>query len=64
MDIKLHKEDLLSMLVSTTRLDTKVAHGVLHFSQSTLVLAICITKSTLGRVCNTHSSSENVSFWI
>ena len=36
MDTKLPKEDLLSMVVSTCRLNTKVALKVLHFSQGTL----------------------------
>ena len=40
MDIKLHKEDLLSVVVSTSRLNPKLALRLLLFSQGPLILAI------------------------
>lgn len=39
MDIKLHKGDLLSVVVSTCRLDHKFARRLLHFCQGPLMLA-------------------------
>ena len=40
MDIKLHEEDLLSVVVSTSRLNPELAHRLLHFSQGPLILVL------------------------
>jgi hypothetical protein len=37
LDIKLHKEDLLSVVVSTCRLDPIMANEVLQFSQGPFI---------------------------
>ena len=36
----------------------------LDIELSLFAAALAIFKSILGRVCNTHSSSKNISFWI
>ena len=43
-----------------TPLDTKGVTIIAMYSEYNYTLA----ESALGRVCNTHSSSENISFWI
>ena len=42
MGIELHKEDLLSVVVSTSKLDPSFAHRLLHFTQGLLILALFI----------------------
>ena len=52
--------------------DSISSNFVLLTTVACFVLSVCgkgsivvyYIKSILGRVCNTHSSSENISFWI
>ena len=55
MNIELHKEDLLSVMVSTSKLDTEVAQSVLHFCQGIymyLLYLYCLSKCVDVHVCS------------